>query len=82
MSTNDLHGHSCDVVPFVRAAVCPLRNQPQFPGLSTHIITYYTMGTPLIKEMALALWCFVSSLVEKAQDNRDGFDGSSCEGVR
>ena len=64
------------------APLFPSHRQPQFPGLSTHITTYYTMGTPLVKELALALRCFVSSLIEKTQDGTNDLDGSSCEEVR
>ena len=59
-----------------------LTPQPQFPGLSPHVVTYYTMGTALVTELTQALQCFVNSLVADSQESETGFDGNVCKRIR
>ncbi|CAM9356811.1 unnamed protein product [Ectocarpus sp. 13 AM-2016] len=60
---------------------CPLA-EPQHPGPSPHVVLYYTMGEPLVRELVLSVKCFVSRIIGDTQVGSGDTNQSSCNGVR
>lgn len=56
--------------------------QPQHPGPSPHVVLYYTMGEPLVRELVLSVKCFVSRIIGDTQVGGGDTNQSSCNGVR
>lgn len=64
------------------AASAPVPPVSQYKGRAPHLVMYFTVGPPLMRELAAAVKCHAHQLAGGAGTEDDRFEAGFCEGTR